>query len=79
MVEAIVKIAKGDLEIQQALEIPVISSAQHVRNHVSHTSDNYSVDLLDSTQPSEDDGASPQKLKETIELNDLDHSRIEAN
>ena len=57
MVEAVVKIAKGDLDVHQALDYQSLSDEAH----------NSSLDLYESTQPSEDDKTSPKKMKEAAE------------
>ena len=58
MVEAVVRIAKGDLDVHQALDYQSLSEEAH----------NLSLDYYESTQPSEDDKASPTKMKEGADI-----------
>lgn len=72
MVEAIVRIAKGDLEIKEALEYP--SPSDTLENHGSLGAD---FDVFESTQPSEEADPSPKKLKEAHDLSPLNLMKSE--
>lgn len=66
MVEAIVRIAKGDLEIREALEYPSPSDKVEINGSLGAD-----FDLYESTQPSEDAECSPQKVEDAADISPL--------
>ena len=55
MVEAVVKLAKRDFDVEQVLDFATSESEE---------AQNFSLDFQESTQPSEDDKMSPMRFKE---------------